>query len=775
MPDTLKRGRFRIFIAFASAILSAGIACKSEKEIRPHLPDKPNVVLITLDTTRADHLPVYGYKEVSTPNLDSLAKDGILFRQCTSSSPLTLPAHSTIMTGTYPTYHGVRINGNTALAAQQHTLAEAFAEKGYQTGAFVAAFVLDGRWGLNQGFQHYDDHFDLMKYKNLDLGVVQRPANEVVDAALAWLQGKKNEPFFTWVHLYDPHVPYAPPEPYRSQYASRGMKGLYDGEIAFMDVQIGRLIQWLNESGLRKNTVIAVIGDHGEGLGDHGEMTHGYFIYDYAVHVPFILSTPDEQLNGLEISAQVRTLDLYPTLLQASNISIPKEVHGSSLWPLIKKRGSGSHLYAYSESMVPSMQYGWSPLLSLRTTEYKYIDAPRPEFYDLKDDPREETNLKEKRAKPASDYEKTLKSVVLETSKGAPAPGTANLDSETMERMAALGYIGGPVTTKASAGASQLVDPKDRLPIHEAIQKAGEFSNNDQHAEAVRILETVLRDDPENPQARLLLAGSYRELKRTAEAKTLLQRLLDEDSKNIRALVSLASVLQDEGKPEEVIRISKKIVQLDDRNTQALAMIGRAYMDVHEFNEALPWLQKAVEVQPKLTQNQLNLAACQIGLKQYGAAEASLKTIIAEYPRFPMAHFHLGLVYDEQGKLLEASREYEMEIQTYGKDFMARFNLGRLKLRMGDPAAYMEQMREIVRIAPNSAAGYLFLARGMLQENANTDEILSLTQKGLSLARSSEYKAMGYFLLADIYNRKKQPQQVKQALLKANEYKAQIQ
>jgi len=214
--------------------------------------EKPNVILVTLDTTRADRLACYGYTGVKTPALDALAGRGVLFEQCASSSPLTLPSHSTIMTGMYPTYHGVRLNGNTALSEEQTTIAEVLAGRGYECGAFIGAFVLDGRWGLKQGFQHYDDSFDLKKYKHLDLGGVQRPGNEITDAALAWLDGRKDKPFFAWVHYYDPHVPYEPPEPFFSEY-NTGIAGRYDGEIAFMDSQIGRLESWLEANGLKEH------------------------------------------------------------------------------------------------------------------------------------------------------------------------------------------------------------------------------------------------------------------------------------------------------------------------------------------------------------------------------------------------------------------------------------------------------------------------------------------------------------------------------------------
>jgi len=226
--------------------------------------EKPNVILLTLDTLRADHLACYGYPDVRTPNLDSLARKGVLFEQAATNSPLTLPAHCSILTGMYPTYHGVRINGNTALNEEQMTIAEVLSAQDYQCGAFIGAFVLDGRWGLKQGFQHYDDQFDLKKYKHIDLGAVQRPGNEVIDAALVWLEEQKSTPFFAWIHLYDPHTPYEPPEPYLSEYGPRGLTGLYDGEIDVMDEQIGRCLSWLEDNGLDESTILILVGDHGE-------------------------------------------------------------------------------------------------------------------------------------------------------------------------------------------------------------------------------------------------------------------------------------------------------------------------------------------------------------------------------------------------------------------------------------------------------------------------------------------------------------------------------
>jgi arylsulfatase A-like enzyme/predicted Zn-dependent protease len=736
---------------------------------------KPNVILITMDTTRADHLACYGYPNIKTPTLDSLAQKGILFEQAASSSPLTLPSHCSIMTGMYPTYHGVRVNGNTALSEEQTTIAEVLSAQGYQTGAFIGAFVLDGRWGLKQGFQHYDDQFDLKKYKHLDLGAVQKPGNQVMDAALAWLEEQKKSPFFAWIHLYDPHAPYEPPEPYYSEYSQqRSLAGLYDGEIAFMDEQIGRCVAWLEKNSLDKNTVLILIGDHGEGLGSHGEGTHGYFIYEYVVHVPFIVVTPFEGLRGIRVSSQVRAVDVFPTLLELSRIKISASLHGRSLLPLMFRPEKKGDDYAYSESMAPNLQFGWSALHSLRTTRYKYIDAPRAELYDITQDSDEQMNLFQEYPDIARKMKSELDQLMAETAKGAPTPQAANLDKGTVERLAALGYIGAPVSAKKSSGrgSKALADPKDKLQIFESILLGGELINKDRYSDAVQTLESALREEPTIPQALLLLATCYVEMGKKEEAKSKLDLVLKDDPKNIQALISLANILLKEGKKEDVIALCKRTLSEDERNNQAYSLLGEVYMGEKNPAEALPYLEKAFEIQPKLTQNRLNLAACLMEMKQYDRAEPLLKEIIQQSPKFPLAHYNLGLLYEEQGRLEEARVAYAEEVSAYPREFQARFNLGKVLFKLGDRPGYLEQMREVIKVAPKQAEGYLLLARGLLFESAPLDEVQATVEKGLSLAQTSELKALGYFLLADIYDRKHQPDKVNEALKMANSYKS---
>ncbi|MFB0564690.1 MAG: sulfatase-like hydrolase/transferase [Candidatus Aminicenantaceae bacterium] len=735
--------------------------------------EKSNIVLITLDTTRADHLPCYGYSGVKTPHLDSLARQGIVFEQCTASSPLTLPSHVSMMTGMYATYHSVRINGNTALSDEQTTIAEVLSGQGYQCGAFIAAFVLDGRWGLKQGFQHYDDKFDLRKYKHIDLGAIQRPGNQVMDAALAWLEEQKGKPFFAWIHLYDPHSPYEPPEPYYSEYSHQGLSGLYDGEIAFMDEQIGRCVSWLEKNGLSKNTMIILIGDHGEGLGSHGEGTHGYFIYEYAVHVPLLIITPFPELQGQRATSQVRIVDIFPTIMEIAAVTPPAETHGRSLLPLMFRPQKEEDGFAYAESMSPNIQFGWSSLHSLRTTQYKYIDTPKAELYDLTRDPDEQTNLLRQYPDIAREMKDTLNRLMEETSRGAPTPQAANLDKETIEKLSALGYIGAPVATKKASGeAGPLADPKDKFQVFQAVTAAGGMVLEQKYSEAVVKLESALQEEPMIPQALLVLSTCYVELGRTEEAKAKLDLLLKEDPENISALISMANILLEESKDEDVIALCKQALSVDERSTQAHMLIGEIYLGQLKYSEALPYLEKAVEIQPKVIRSRLTLGACLLGFKQYDRAEVEFKQVVQEAPKCPLAYFNLGLLYEETGRLEEARAAYTKEVANYPGEFKARFNLGKLLFKLGDRPGSLAQMREVVKITPKLAEGHLLLARGLLYENVPLDEVQAEVEKGLSLAETDELKALGYFLLADIYNRRQKPEKVNEALKKANAFKS---
>src|SRR5882724_8112336 len=349
---------------------------------------RPNVILITIDTLRADHVGCYGAQNVKTPTLDGLAHDGVLFERAISQVPLTWPSHAVILTGTYPFQNGVQDFTGQPLAPQFRSVAQAFKHAGYATGAVVSAFVLDRSWGLGRGFDFYDDAFSAETFQKKDIGLVDRRAEESVAHAITWLKKPPKRPFFLWLHLYDPHNPYDPPEPYRTEYKGH----LYDGEIAYADHELGKLIAWLKQSKLYDSSLIVATSDHGESLGEHGEDEHGFFVYNATVHVPLIVKPPGR--SGIPPQRRrdpVETTSVAASLIQVARVKdlIERQLQAKGLFG----KDTGSTDPAYSETFYPFSSFGWSPLHALESDRFHYIDAPQPELYDMEADPEETRNI----------------------------------------------------------------------------------------------------------------------------------------------------------------------------------------------------------------------------------------------------------------------------------------------------------------------------------------------------------------------------------------------
>jgi arylsulfatase A-like enzyme/Tfp pilus assembly protein PilF len=748
-------------------LLAAVVLAGCSRSDRPRDLRNANVLLITLDTTRADHIGAYGSANAQTPNLDRLASQGLLFEQCITPSGYTLPSHSSIMTGLYPPAHGVRLNGDAALADEQNTLAEALSAKGYRTGGFVGAFVLDGRWGISQGFQHYDDKFQLGADQKLDLQRVQRPANQVVDAALHWLGQESAKPFFAWVHMYDAHTPYEPPEPFRSRF--QGPTAAYDGEISFADSQVGRLLEWIEKRGLRENTIVIVTADHGEGLGSHGEEEHGYYVYDYSVRVPLIVRVPG--LTGRRIAAQVRTVDILPTVLDLLGAERAARLDGESLLTILGAERPPVR-YAYSESVATKLQYGWAGLYSLRTTEHKFIEAPRSELYELKRDPDETTNRLDDLRRVARDLKTRLAAIREEAIQRAPKAQEANLDSETLAKLASLGYLSGGRGAE-SLDERGLADPKDKMHLFDSIGYAGNLMAKEDFKGAADVLEIVLKDDPGIPQAQLLVVSAYRKTGRTDKARAILDANLKKDPGNVHALIAMAEILSQENRSDDVLAICRTALAKDARNARAYELIADVYMKRNDPRAAVPNLQKAVEIQPKLSRSRNNLAAALIGTGQLAEAETLLTKILAEQPKFPLANYHLGLLREQQRRLPEARAAYEAELKNQPKSVVARFNLGNLMLRTGDEQGAEQQMRILIEQDPEGARPYLMLAR-ILLNRGKLEEVERLAQAGLSRARQPDLQALGWFLLADVYSREGRRAELQEAVRKGQYYRARI-
>lgn len=412
------------------------------------------VVIITLDTTRADRLATYGFMSGSTPAIERLARRGVVFEQALTTAPLTLPAHASLFTGLLPPNHGVRDNADLPLDASHLTLAESLRARGVQTGAFVGSAVLDADRGLSQGFDAYDT---VGEGPNRPF---QRAGDAVMNEAIRWLEGTGGAPFFLWAHLYDAHRPYEAPEPYRSAGADP-----YLAEISFADAQIGRLLNTLEARGILDETLIIVVADHGESLGGHGERDHGIFLYESVMRVPLIISAP-RVLPG-RISGLVRITDLMPTVLDLFGVA-PPPADGVSLADVLGGERQLPDLEAYGESLYPR-RFGWSPLFSLRSGRYKFIDAPEPELYDLTRDPFEERNIFSERATLAA----LMRTRLARVAAAQNAPGTREPPAvpapEVTERLASLGYISAARTTR-DARRTGLPDPKDHIAEYEATR-----------------------------------------------------------------------------------------------------------------------------------------------------------------------------------------------------------------------------------------------------------------------------------------------------------------
>jgi arylsulfatase A-like enzyme len=413
-------------------------------------PNPPlGVVVITLDTTRADRLSTYGFHDVSLPHLERLAREGIVFDQATTVAPLTLPAHSSLFTSLLPPNHGVRDNSDTALDDAHTTLAEVLRARGFRTGAFVGSIILGPTRGLKQGFEQYQAVPEPDR-PTPEIETRQRRADEVVNDAIRWLDTVGDSRFFLWTHLYDAHRPYDPPEPYRSKYGHN----LYVGEIAFADSQIGRLLQSLEQRHLLDRTVVVVVGDHGEALGEHGERDHGIFVYEDVLRVPLIIRAPG--LRPTRVEEIVRLTDVMPTVLELLDVPSPP-VDGVSLASVMDGSKRALNLEAYSESLYPQ-RLGWSPLRALRQGKFKLIDAPRPELFDVEDDPAELTNIYDNRRALAEAM--TARLAALARGRDSTSTPRQGVNSDLQAQLASLGYLGG-APRHESSGRASLPDPKD--------------------------------------------------------------------------------------------------------------------------------------------------------------------------------------------------------------------------------------------------------------------------------------------------------------------------
>jgi len=551
-----------------------------------------NLVLITLDTTRADHLGCYGGPEGATPNLDRLAIEGIRFDTAMCTAPVTLPSHTSILTGLYPPNHGVRNNGERLRESTGRSLAEILGGAGYETAAFVSAFVLDARFELDRGFEIYDDHISSTTGSNFAVGTNERPADEVADAAITWLRTRSSDrPFFLWVHFFDPHAPYEPPAEYRRRFPDQP----YVGEVSHMDSQVGRLLSEIEATGGGESSLVVAVGDHGESLGEHGERTHSIFIYESVMRVPLIFWCPSLLPAQAVVGDLVSTVDLNPTTLDLLGVSGTEPTDGISLVGSAPNR----ERWVYLESMVPYLDYGWAPLAGLRRRNDKLIQAPRSEYYDLAADPEETFNLHPTDRAAQRRGQLELESILAELGDRWPALETQThhsevLDGETATRLQELGYF---VSSHNATSAASMADPKDRIRLQNAIIDANELLSTGSVRKALAVIQDAAARAPGEPSVLFVMAKIFLRVGRVEEAEVALRRSVEARPK-AETLLLLAQIEVVAGRHDAARELLDRAAELDPAHGGVLIIRGDILMAQGRREEAYDTYLEAAELDP---------------------------------------------------------------------------------------------------------------------------------------------------------------------------------
>ncbi|PYY06288.1 MAG: hypothetical protein DMG69_23795 [Acidobacteria bacterium] len=646
----------RVFVAGAFAGWVYAILFVVGFTIKVHAAEtKPNVIIITIDTVRADHLGCYGYALVQTPNINGLAHSSARFSHAFSTVPLTLPAHASLFTGSFPMATGVHDFATNTLPSSAVTLAEVLRQNGYATGAFLGSPVLDARYGLNQGFDTYFDHFDLRHVDEDKADVVKRPGDKVMDEALGWLKRGPRQPFFLWVHLYDAHYPYQPPEPFATRYKTRP----YDGEIAFVDVQVGRLLSFLKEKGSFANSLVVLASDHGESLGDHGEQKHGFFIYDSTLHVPLLIKVP--RATPRVIGEDISLVDVMPTILQALQIPTPLTVQGRSLLSgSLGRPGSGSS-DVYAETFLPLLHFSWSQLRALRWKGLKYIEAPHPELYDTVADPHETKNLLETRPAVAQVMRNRLSNIVRRyTSVSSEEAGGKGLtDPALLDRLHALGYVTTPAGTVADASGKQLPDPKDRVQVYELFWQAMADGQQGRYEESLRKLGEAQKLEPDSLPVLLLAALDHFQMRDFPQSIQLFNRTLELKPKFAQPHYYLGVMYAQTSNNEAAMEHFKKALELEPTNFTAAFGLGSTYLRLKRVDEAASAFQEAIKLHPDYAEAYTALGEIYLYQKRIDDAVRVLERAVAIAPQMKQAHYRLGHAYEAKGLHAQAQEELD--------------------------------------------------------------------------------------------------------------------
>jgi len=598
--------------SLALAVLSAAACSGAEDGAAKASGTRPNVLLVTLDTVRADRIGCYGYSRAKTPHLDALANRGVRFSRAYAHTPYTLPSHATILTGKYPDAHGVHVNFQGSIHPEALTLTEILRRDGYRTAAFVASSVLDRRFGLARGFDDYDDLSARPLSKSTQ---TERPGGEVTQAAVRWMGNPSDKPFFAWVHYYDAHDPYVPPEGFRD------FEDPYDGEIAFVDHETGELVASLERSGVLANTLVVVTSDHGEAFGEHGEIGHGLFVYDATMHVPLILAGSTSLRPGTTFDAPVGLVDLLSTVLDLLGLPAQAGVDGRSLRPALEGvRGDDVPLEIESEYSWRS--FSWAPLHGLVSGPWKYIHAPRDELFDLSADPGETKNLAEDRADVRESLAKTL--ARLRAASNPVRPGDVHLGEDTRMAISRLGYVEGAPVDEDSTWLG-LKDPKDMVDVFVDFAHARSLARAERHAEALQIAVRLTARSPESSELWAFQGKTQLTLGRTKDAVASLERSLVGFPDSVERLRLLGDALLADKRTDEALARFRRALEIDPLDGQSHGRLGQFHARAGSFDQAIPYLQRFVDLEPTSPNAHTNLANGLFGGARFEEGIAHLK------------------------------------------------------------------------------------------------------------------------------------------------------
>lgn len=694
----------------ARKILASAVLVLAFTGCQPRAPW--NVLLVTFDTTRADHLACYGNPRAQTPNIDRLAREGVLFRHAYSAVPVTAPSHSTILTGTYPMAHGVRDNGLFTLAPRNTTLAEILAAHGYATAAAVGSFPLSAKFGLDQGFELYDDHFRQPLEDALGRRMArkprlyfdERPAGRVNEAIFPWLEAHSRQPFFLWLHYFDPHHPLEPPPPYNQLFANDP----YLGEIAYADEALGKVIARLEALGVDDHTLVVFTADHGEGRGDHNEETHSLLAYNSTLHVPLIMHAPSMH-EPVTIDQRVGTVDIVPTVLDLLGVDAGIAFQGRSLRPLIEARGAATAGFPrtqYAETLSPRLSQGLGELRVLFDHQYKMIYGPRAELYDLANDPGEHHNLIAQR-ELADALESKLADFISSHAARDPE-AVMRLDAETRGRLQALGYIHAD-SSQTSTIIERLdasgTPPQDRVSDINDISTAKNLLLNNQPLAALQLATALVERDRDNT--------FYLQLRATAELQ------LGQLDKALQTLDTIRSIAP-EGLPlDSVVLRAAAALQAAGRAEQALALVGdleavRPTASGHWFLASLHRslgepelarfaLEHALELDATFAEARVDLAVDAARRGDLETAERELRQALADGPYYPKAHYNLAVVRYQRGDTQAALSGLARAIELEPGYLQARLALITFDRDLGRDDEAARQLEALVALAPDSA------------------------------------------------------------------------